>query len=797
MEVKQTNGFKHYEGLEQIQMGLDLENTHSIMSLLRNNIYSDPLESWVREIYSNAVDAHARVDNKIDPVQVSIELDSQCNYFIVRDFGNSMNKDIIANVYAKMGKSDKRSGNTEMGGWGLGAKSPLAYTDHFWIETWTIEEDVKIYRKWVQYIDSSRVGALSLLEEKETSFEKTGTRVKVPYKHKDHSSVLRALDKYLAYTTCKYELEGLELECVKRPYRFYGKGWGLDMPYGRYISSWSTPVNDSIVIIGDIPYPFKQGIYKDYISNNKLDYLVKSLVPRCLKDSDYWEDYLKFVEGLRHHKYEIYLPIGSVDLSASREDLQYTDRTCGELTKSLFKMFIEFYDHLRIDLVEHPNFPQACINFNTLYGGGIGTYFIKDLRWKKENIRLNESPKVFNNYYSDTSYIFYIDTVYGDQGTRDVCRKINTDRLDTGSYTYYLAIQDTDYKNYTKFIKYYLTDTHKEGRYKTRVLVVEPRDIDRVYSWLKDSLPTIKVSDLVADFKENAPTVSNRAKNGTFKCLVYAGSYTVRDRAERLSAYFDYEYIDKEPEEEMYYMLESDFYETEEECIDFHSSGRDQFSKYLESYLHHSNIPKSSVVYIKKLTKTFDHENWISLKDIIKNEYIKHKFRVEELCKELYRYALVKHRVPVFTMLSHTDTSISSTGMYALLQDKYNNSVNFVNGYDNKLLALLSLCNSDIRSLRERVKSTYPLITIDYCDSKFESIYYEYNDYINKFKFLTLLDMFHRINDYLNLVDFEEYISVYEKIKGLDNIPREDANNKKEELKQPSSFKLLIAKYNS
>jgi hypothetical protein len=51
MKIVKEGNFKHFEGKEQIQMGLDLENTHSIMSLLRNNIYSNPIRSWVREIY--------------------------------------------------------------------------------------------------------------------------------------------------------------------------------------------------------------------------------------------------------------------------------------------------------------------------------------------------------------------------------------------------------------------------------------------------------------------------------------------------------------------------------------------------------------------------------------------------------------------------------------------------------------------------------------------------------------------------------------------------------------------------
>lgn len=51
MKIIKNESFKFFEGKEQIQMGLDLDNAHSIMSLLRNNIYSDPITSWVREIY--------------------------------------------------------------------------------------------------------------------------------------------------------------------------------------------------------------------------------------------------------------------------------------------------------------------------------------------------------------------------------------------------------------------------------------------------------------------------------------------------------------------------------------------------------------------------------------------------------------------------------------------------------------------------------------------------------------------------------------------------------------------------
>ena len=43
--------FRQFNSEQKIQMSLDLDNTHTLMNMLRNNIYSDPLTSFVREVY--------------------------------------------------------------------------------------------------------------------------------------------------------------------------------------------------------------------------------------------------------------------------------------------------------------------------------------------------------------------------------------------------------------------------------------------------------------------------------------------------------------------------------------------------------------------------------------------------------------------------------------------------------------------------------------------------------------------------------------------------------------------------
>lgn len=117
MKLQDTSSFKNFTGKEDIQMGLDLENTSSIMNLLRNNIYSDVVQSVVREIYSNAVDAHSKI-NSTDNIEIDLVEDGGKTLFSVRDFGLSMDKEAIANTYSKMGKSTKRDSNVQMGGWG-------------------------------------------------------------------------------------------------------------------------------------------------------------------------------------------------------------------------------------------------------------------------------------------------------------------------------------------------------------------------------------------------------------------------------------------------------------------------------------------------------------------------------------------------------------------------------------------------------------------------------------------------------------------------------------------------------
>ena len=116
MEIAQGSKFRIFNSEKEIKMGLNLESTHTLMSMLRNNIYSDPLASFVREVFSNAVDANIRAGRTDKGIDIYLKKETTEGLYIVRDYGDSMDVPTIENIYAVLGKSDKTNDNKEIGG---------------------------------------------------------------------------------------------------------------------------------------------------------------------------------------------------------------------------------------------------------------------------------------------------------------------------------------------------------------------------------------------------------------------------------------------------------------------------------------------------------------------------------------------------------------------------------------------------------------------------------------------------------------------------------------------------------
>jgi hypothetical protein len=116
-------------GGDKIEMGIDANSFAHIMSIL-TDLYSDPELAVIREYSTNARDAHVEAGHPNRPIEVFTPTPI-FPYFRVKDYGVGMDHDTIATVYSKYGASTKRGVDDQTGMLGLGGKSALTYTNQF------------------------------------------------------------------------------------------------------------------------------------------------------------------------------------------------------------------------------------------------------------------------------------------------------------------------------------------------------------------------------------------------------------------------------------------------------------------------------------------------------------------------------------------------------------------------------------------------------------------------------------------------------------------------------------------
>lgn len=159
---------------ERIAMGIDLDSLPHLMDVL-TDLYEDSEGAIVREISTNARDAHIEAGCPDTPIEITLPTDL-APFFRVKDHGCGLSKDDIINIYSKYGASTKRDTNDQTGALGLGCKSPLTYTDQFTLIS--VKDGTRIQMA----VSRDAVGAsMTVVDEAETT-EGNGTEVIIPAK---------------------------------------------------------------------------------------------------------------------------------------------------------------------------------------------------------------------------------------------------------------------------------------------------------------------------------------------------------------------------------------------------------------------------------------------------------------------------------------------------------------------------------------------------------------------------------------------------------------------------------------
>lgn len=168
-----------------------LQKLYGILS----GLYKDLFGSIVRELCSNMWDAHKQAGKEDRPIMVVLDLKEGNKTISFKDEGTGMSPDVMRNIFFNYLDSTKEDSDEVIGGWGIGSKSPLAYTHTFYIDTIV---DGTLYH----YIFSKQANGIPagelLFEEKTTDCN--GTTVTVPIKQgDDYYNFMSAIKRQLVY----------------------------------------------------------------------------------------------------------------------------------------------------------------------------------------------------------------------------------------------------------------------------------------------------------------------------------------------------------------------------------------------------------------------------------------------------------------------------------------------------------------------------------------------------------------------------------------------------------------------
>jgi len=101
------------------KVAIDPKNIEHIITILSSNLYSKPEQSFLREIISNAVDAHKEAGTE-EPIVLSLLGNGNDTYTVaVRDYGTGISPERFKEIYLNIGSSTKRESNDYIGSFGI------------------------------------------------------------------------------------------------------------------------------------------------------------------------------------------------------------------------------------------------------------------------------------------------------------------------------------------------------------------------------------------------------------------------------------------------------------------------------------------------------------------------------------------------------------------------------------------------------------------------------------------------------------------------------------------------------
>lgn len=298
-----------------VEFGISREDEAHLIRVLRSTIYTDKALAVLREYGANAWDAHRMVGKENVPIKVTLPTRDD-PVLTIRDYGPGLSYEDVYRYYTRYGASNKRTSNAVVGSLGLGCKSGFAYSDSFTVTSY----HGGMARTYVAVLDASDKGQMNLLSEEECGDE-TGVEVQVAIKPADIGQFTEKAQKVFQYFEPR-PIINVPLPPPRDAKLKLKNGYIYDDEESIRNRSSYYYTTEWVAVMGCIGYR----VDIQQVSSKLPGFVTK-------------------VSGRLH------FGMGEVDITASREELEYSDRTKQALIDKLTAL-VDEYVELTIDALE-------------------------------------------------------------------------------------------------------------------------------------------------------------------------------------------------------------------------------------------------------------------------------------------------------------------------------------------------------------------------------------------------------------------------------------------------------------
>ena len=366
------------ESSEGVKMRLSDDSATIVFQMFINHNYSNPIGSICREIASNCFDSHIEAGITL-PILIKKTHDAETDHHYISfiDFGVGLSPERIEKIYGVLFASTKRANNEQIGGYGIGSKSILAYKRKTGMGSEEYDNSFFVITTYngIKYYyciyEGNNCPVINLLHSESTT-DGNGTEVRVQVLKNDIQKFENELFRQLYY------FENIVFE-------------GFDNYNGNLTNDYQ--------IIKAKNFIFRGNKYRNDIHV-------------CLGRVAYRIDYDVVDIADRDYNYPIALKfdIGELNVTKSREDLDYSEETIkaikakivlakAELTEMLGKQFdsvVELEDYFKTDK------KNLVLNLSPTHTIGLdkNKFKIQYNNFKYKHLNLPNEDTMFNLFFT-------------------------------------------------------------------------------------------------------------------------------------------------------------------------------------------------------------------------------------------------------------------------------------------------------------------------------------------------------------------------------------------------------------